>query len=136
VRIRQQGHSDRWPAEGEAVADRSEPNNEFPPDPVPFQFGLGRLFVLTAICAGVLAAVDTISAPVPFRLSVAIYFMLLATYALLRIPHIYQIWRHTGRRCRELETRMTEARSTTEVAEKALANAETEAPATPDRPNG
>lgn len=86
-----------------------ESNSERPQDRVPFQFGLGRLFVLTVACACVLAVVNTMKAPVLFRLGVALYLMLLAAYVILRIPHIYRIWKRIHRRRQELEAVLAQA---------------------------
>jgi len=99
----------RWSADGEAVKNSSESNSERPQDRVPFQFGLGRLFVLTVACACVLAVVNTMKAPVLFRLGVALYLMLMAAYVILRVPHIYRIWKRIHRRRQELEAVLAQA---------------------------
>ncbi len=87
--------------------------------------------MLTAACAGVLAVVNTMQAPVWFRLGVAIYLMLMAAYVILRVPHIYRIWKRTGRRRKELEALLAEARA---AAEEARANSAGEQSTTPTTP--
>jgi hypothetical protein len=116
-----------------------ESNDTSRPDRVPFQFGLGRLFVLMAACAGVLSVVNMMKAPVLFRLGVDLYLMFMAAYVVFRIPHIYQIWKRVHRKRRERETLAAEARAAArqiKEAKEVSANGQTRAPTTPDRPDG
>jgi hypothetical protein len=124
------------PSSGEIVENPPRSSDEHPRDRVPFQFGLGRLFILTSACAGVLAAVSTMEAPVLFRLGVALYLMVMAAYVILRIPHIYQIWRQIHRRCQGLETLVVQAGATTKETRDASAEEQTKNSSTPGQPDG
>ena len=124
-----------WPADGEAVENSPESNSERPQDRVAFQFGLGRLFVLMAVCAGVLAVVNTMKAPVLFRLGVALYLMLLAAYVILRVPHIYRICRRIHRRRQELEAVLAQAAAVAKEAKDASGDERPKTPTMSDRPD-
>ena len=113
-----------------------EPNNQRPPDRVPFQFGLGRLFVLMTAYAGLLAVVASMNAPVWFRLGVALYLMFMAAYVILRIPHIYRVWKRTGRRREELEALLCQTRAKTKESDDDAAQRQPKTPTTPGRHQG
>jgi hypothetical protein len=85
------------------VDNSSTPNKPPPPDSDRFQFGVGSLLVLTAAWAVVLALAGRIGGPTPFRLGVAVYFIGLATYAVLRIPYLCRQIRRGRIRQRQIE---------------------------------
>lgn len=77
------------------------PSHDASPPPR-FQFGLRSLFVLTAVCAVILASTAPLETSFVFRLVVAFYFILLAGYAVLRLPSIVARIRWSLRRRDEL----------------------------------
>jgi hypothetical protein len=74
-----------------------------PPDGERFQFGLRSMFVLTAACAVILGLTSMLDAPVVFRVVAAAYFILLAGYAVLRLPSILRRIRWAVARRKELQ---------------------------------
>ena len=74
-----------------------------PPDGERFQFGLRSIFVLTAACAVILGLTSMLDAPLVFRVVAASYFILLAGYAVLRLPSIVRRIRWAVARRKELQ---------------------------------
>lgn len=61
------------------------------------------MFVLTAICAVILGLTSMLEAPLVFRVVAASYFILLAGYAVLRLPSILRRIRWAVARRKELQ---------------------------------
>jgi len=74
-----------------------------PPDHERFQFGLRSMLVLTVACAVILGLTSMLKAPVVFRIVAAAYFVLMAAYAVLRLPSILRRIRWTVARRKELQ---------------------------------
>jgi len=87
----------------DAPAGRVRAGRERPPDHERFQFGLRSMFVLTAVCAVILGLTSMLEAPLVFRAVAASYFILLAGYAVLRLPSICRRIRWAVARRREIE---------------------------------
>lgn len=101
----------------------------------PFQFSLGRLFALTAACAGGLSLASTIKASLLIRLLVAFCVVFLVAYIVLRVPHIYRIWKHVDRRREEGRALLTQTMAAAKEAEKTSAHQQPKASATQDQPD-
>lgn len=54
----------------------------------PFQFGIRSVLVLTTACAMAAAIAGSLRVPIAVQGVVAVYLMLMATYAVLRLPYI------------------------------------------------
>jgi uncharacterized membrane protein YfcA len=81
-------------------------NGEPSKDKESFQFGLRRLLILTAVCAGIAALAASIRAPTAFRAIVALYLIAFAIYTVLRVPFLSRgILRRTPRWKRLLQKR-------------------------------
>jgi hypothetical protein len=93
--------------------------DDSPPPQVRFQFGPGRLLLLTFCCALVAAWASSLKpAPILFQLILVFYGMALTAYVVLRVPHRCRgIMRRTPRwdRLREqraqLESMIAQARA-------------------------
>jgi hypothetical protein len=73
---------------------------------------------LTVVCAAVAALASSMRAPVLARAIVALYFMSLAAYAVLRVPYLLRgirrstrAWKRLERKRRELEAQVDEAKA-------------------------
>jgi hypothetical protein len=87
----------------DAPAGSVRAGGERPPDHERFQFGLRSMFVLTAACAVILGLTSMLETPLVFRIVAASYFILLAAYAVLRLPSILRRIRWAIARRKELQ---------------------------------
>jgi hypothetical protein len=108
------------------VVEPTPINDETPRRKQRFQFGLRGLLLLTALCAAIAALAGSLRAPTAFRVIVALYFMSLAAYAVLRTPHLYRRVRYHSERLtrirqkrKELETLVAEAKARREQGKDA-----------------
>ena len=78
----------------------------------PFQFGIGRLLILMTACAVLVSLLAWLMKPAPvgltFRITVVGYFMLLTTYGVLRVPHIWRRFGPNGPRWRQIRQQRKE----------------------------
>jgi len=73
-----------------------------------FQFGIGRLLVLTTAVAGISALSVRIDVPWLFQSVVAGYFMFLAVWIIVRVPSLYgRFWELRKRSHQIAEYRLT-----------------------------
>jgi hypothetical protein len=66
----------------ENTSDESEQQEK------PFQFGIRSVLVLTTVCAVAAAITGSMQVPIIFQVVVVVYLMLMATYAVLRLPYV------------------------------------------------
>jgi len=73
-----------------------------------FQFGILRLVILTAACAGVCALTRLIDAPLLFQITITIYFLILVIYGVLRLPYLFGRIKAQRRKLREIRQRRSQ----------------------------
>lgn len=112
----------------------------------PFQFRIRSLLVLTTVCAVAAAIAKSLQVPIVSQVVVAVFLMLLAAYAVLRLPFICsRIWQRFGRLKRlrhqraelqasvsaqQQQIQQAKSRATSDSAEDGSAVSESNLPAT------
>jgi predicted membrane chloride channel (bestrophin family) len=67
-----------------------------------FQFGIGRLLVLMTVVAGISALSVRIAGPSLFQSVVAMYFIMLAIWIVMRVPSLYDKFRELRKRSHQI----------------------------------
>ena len=68
-----------------------------------FQFGIRRLLILTTMVGLIIAVVIRIDALSLFRPVVAAYFIFLASWTIMRLPHVYGKFSDLRKRSRQVK---------------------------------
>ena len=69
------------------MTEPNVPGNKAAQKEPPFQFGIRSVLMLTTVCAVVAAIAGSMRESVIVKVVVASYLMLIASYAVLRLPH-------------------------------------------------
>jgi len=100
-----------------------------------FQFGLGRILVLTTVSAVAAAIAASMEAPLVFQAIVAGYLILMATYIVLRLPAACRgimrrtpQWERLRRRRSDLEATVLRMKRDTEQARLSASTDKSQAP--------
>ena len=120
------------------MAEPDVPGDKAAQKEPPFQFGIRSVLVLTTVCAVAAAIAASMRVPIVLQVVVAFWLMLMATYAVLRLPYTCRRILRGRRRIRQqrsdLEATVSEKRRGIQQARSAADSQQLPSSMTPDDP--